>query len=114
MNRKIATIFLSLFLCSLYVSAQVSERSELEQKAEAEQESGKLTSARYTYVRAFRDYARKGQIKQGVLCGAKAAQLYYKDNDYEKLYTKPCGLCHLGYNLFISHLMTSSLKRSNS
>lgn len=86
MNRKIATIFLSLFLCSLYVSAQVSERSELEQKAEAEQESGKLTSARYTYVRAFRDYARKGQIKQGVLCGAKAAQLYYKDNDYEEAF----------------------------
>ena len=49
-------------------------------------ENGKPIEARYTYIRAYEDYANKGQWKQGVECGVKAATLYYKENLYKEAF----------------------------
>jgi signal transduction histidine kinase len=86
MNKKVFLLFLSLFFCIGIVSAQDVKKSELQQRAEADYEKGNVASARFHFIRAFEDYANKGQIKQGVACGVKATALYYKENYYKEAF----------------------------
>ena len=86
MNKKVILLVLSLFFCCGIVSAQDAKKSELQQRAEADQEKGNVASARFHYIRAFEDYANKGQTKQGVECGVKATALYYKENYYKEAF----------------------------
>lgn len=83
MSKKVFVLLLNLFFCCTFINAQ---KSELQQRAESEAEAGKLVSARYSYIRAFEDYANKGQMKQSVDCAAKATALYYKDNCYQEAF----------------------------
>ena len=83
MSKKVFVLLLNLFFCCTFINAQ---KSELQQRAESEAEAGKFISARYCYVRAFEDYANKGQMKQSVDCAAKATALYYKDNCYQEAF----------------------------
>ena len=78
MNRKFFAIIMSLLLSCVLVSAQESAKSSLQQRAEEEASSGKVANARSLYIRAFEDYASKGQMRQSVECGAKATALYYR------------------------------------
>ncbi len=86
MKRKIFYLILSTFLCCAQMAAQETSKSELQQKAEAEQSKGGVASARYMYIRAFEDYVGKGQLKAGVECGVKATALYYKENFYQEAF----------------------------
>ena len=84
MKRKIIVIALSLLCCCATICAQEAQKSELEQRAETENKNGNTASARFYFIRAFEDYANKGQIKQAVTCGTKGAALYYQKENYYK------------------------------
>ena len=83
MTRNALSLLLCLLLCAVEAWAQ---KSDLQQQAEAASQKGSVASARYLYIRAFEDYASKGQMKQSVECGAKATQLYYKENYYKEAF----------------------------
>ena len=83
MNKKTTVLFLSLlFCCTLFAQ----EKSDLQQRAEAENKEGKYNNARALYIKAFEDYFGKGKLQQGVECGVKAAPLYYGDNMYQEAF----------------------------
>ena len=84
MNKKVFHLFLSLLLFCVYAGAQEAAKSELQERAEAENQKGNAINARSLYIRAFEDYARKGLTEQGVECGTKATALYYKENLYKE------------------------------
>jgi len=86
MNRKVIILLLSTFLCCGIVMAQETEKSGLQQRAEADYEKGNVASARFHFIRAFEDYAGKGKMQQSVECAAKAATLYYKENYYKEAF----------------------------
>ena len=86
MNKKVFVLLLSVFFCCGMVGAQEAKKSGLQQRAEAEIEKGNVASARFNFIRAFEDYANKGQTKQGVECGVKATALYYKENYYKEAF----------------------------
>ena len=86
MKKKNFIISLALLLSSALVSAEESGKSSLQQRAEAESANGSVPSARFLYIRAFEDYANKGQMQQGVECGVKATALYYKENFYKEAF----------------------------
>ena len=84
MSKKLFALFLSLLICTVLVDAQEGQKSELQQRAEAEDAKNNTAPARSLFIRAFDDYAAKGQIKFGVECGTKAAALYYEENNYKE------------------------------
>lgn len=84
MNRKVL-ILLMLFCCSFGI-AQEAEKSELQQRAEAANPQKEIAKARSLYIHAYKDYASKGRIRQGVECAVKAAALYYKENLYQEAF----------------------------
>ena len=84
MRRKIFVMVLNLLFCCGLSFAQEAQKSELEQRAESESKSGNTASARFYYIRAFEDYAGKGQMKQAVMCGTRGASLYYQKENYYK------------------------------
>ena len=84
MNRKGFVLLINLLFCCAVVMAQEGQMSELQQKAETADKEGTISTARFFYIRAFEDYVRKGQMKQGVACGIKATGLYYKKDSYWK------------------------------
>lgn len=86
MNTKFFSLLLSLLFCCAVASAQEVQKSALQQRAEADNEKGDIASARFHFIRAFEDYAGKGQIRQGVECGTKATALYYKENYYKEAF----------------------------
>ena len=84
MSRKVLFLLLNLLFCSAVVCAQTVQKSELQQRAESEDENGNIATARYTFIRAYEDYANKGKMQQAVECGVKATSLYYKKENYYK------------------------------
>lgn len=84
MNRKVYFLLLSLLLCCTIVRAQEVEKSELQQKAEAVDPKQDIAKARSLYIHAFNDYVNKGQTKQAVECGVKAAALYHKESFFKE------------------------------
>ena len=64
----------------------VAQKSELHQRAEAEDAKQHIANARSLYIRAFESYAKNGQINEGVTCGVKATSLYYKENLYKEAF----------------------------
>ena len=86
MSKKVFVLLLSVFFCCGIVCAQETKKSELQQRAEADSEKGNIASARFHFIRAFEDYANKGQTKQGVECGVKATAMYYKENYYKEAF----------------------------
>ena len=86
MNTKFFSLLLSLLFCCAVAHAQEAQKSALQQRAEADNEKGDIASARFHFIRAFEDYAGKGQIRQGVECGTKATALYYKENYYKEAF----------------------------
>lgn len=85
MSKKVL-ILMTLLLSFAFAGAQEAQKSELQQRAENEDKNDKIASARFLYIRAFEDYVSKGQLKQGVECGAKATSLYYKENYYQEAF----------------------------
>ena len=83
MKKRVLILLLNLLFCCSFVSAQTSE---LEQRAQVAMESKKFIEARYTYIRAYEDYMKKGQMRQGVECGVKAAQLYHRENLWKEAF----------------------------
>ena len=86
MNKKLLILLFNLLLCCTHGFAQETEKSELQQRAEAESAKGNIASTRFLYIRAFEDYAKKGKLQQGTECGTKAAALYYKENLYKEAF----------------------------
>ncbi|MBP3775602.1 MAG: sensor histidine kinase [Paludibacteraceae bacterium] len=83
MNKKVSILLLSMTLGCVTISAQESQKSELQKNAEAAQT---IPAARYNYIRAYEDYVSKGQMQQGIECGAKAASLYSKDGLHKEAF----------------------------
>ena len=86
MNKKLFSLLLSLCFCCLFVSAQEVKKSDLQVRAEAADKEGTIATARYLYIRAFEDYANKGQMQLGVECATKATALYYKENYWKEAF----------------------------
>ena len=84
MNKKVFIFLLSILFCCGFVSAQ--QKSELQQRAESDNEKGNVASARFHFIRAFEDYANKGQMDQGVECAVKATGLYYKEGFWKEAF----------------------------
>ena len=87
MNKKVFILVLNLLFFSMGISAQGEqqvEKSNLHQRAEAEDAKDNIANARSLYIRAFEDYANKGQIQQAVECGARGTALYYKENYFKE------------------------------
>ena len=86
MNRKVLVLLLCLLCCSSFIHAEETQKSELQQRAEAVDVNHNIASARSLYIQAFSDYANKGQIQQAAECGAKATSLYYKENFWKEAF----------------------------
>lgn len=86
MNRKFFMSLIGLLLCCVVMTAQETQKSELQQRAEEEETRGKVASARSLYQRAFDDYVAKGKTRQSVTCGTKVVSLYYKDSQYKEAF----------------------------
>ena len=56
MNKKVFILLFGLLLSCGFVSAQDVQKSDLQQRAEADLEKGNLGSARFHFIRAFEDY----------------------------------------------------------
>ncbi len=82
MKKKILTLILCAGV-TIGAYAQDTQKSELQQKAEAAQT---VPAARYTYIRAYEDYVAKGKLQQGIECGTKAAALYSKDGLHKEAF----------------------------
>ena len=68
MCKRLFIMVMSLFCLWAGTYAQ-EQKSELQQKAEAADEKGNVASARFHFIRAYEDYARRGQLGAGVECG---------------------------------------------
>ena len=53
--------------CCIMAGAQDEQKSALQKQAEAAKEKGSVATSRYTYIRAYEDYLKKGQNKQALL-----------------------------------------------
>ena len=82
-NKRFFVVILSALLGCVSLVAQ---KSELHQRAEAEDAKQHIANARSLYIRAFESYAKNGQINEGVTCGVKATSLYYKENLYKEAF----------------------------
>ena len=84
--KKIFILLLGLGLSLSSVSAQEVTKSQLHQRAENDFEKGNVASARFHFIRAFEDYANKGQLKSGMECAARGTALYYKENYWKEAF----------------------------
>ena len=84
-KNALFAVVLCLFVCA-GTAAQELAKSSLQQRAEAASEKNDIALARSSYIRAFEDYAAKGQLQQGVECGVKGAALYYKESFYQEAF----------------------------
>ena len=84
MNKKVFILLGSMLFCSAFICAQENAVNESQQRAETEAKAGNIAAARYNYIRAFEDYANKGETKSSVECGVKATELYYSKENYYK------------------------------
>ena len=84
--KKIVILFVSVLFCCTVATAQAGSKSELHQQAEKVDPQKDIAKARALYIRAFDDYAGRGQIRLGAECGAKATALYYKENFYKEAF----------------------------
>ena len=72
--------------CCIMAGAQDEQKSALQKQAEAAKEKGSVATSRYTYIRAYEDYLKKGKNKQALECAAKATALYYTENLYQEAF----------------------------
>ena len=86
MKQKIFVLILNLIFCGVCAFAQEAQKSQLQQRAEAEDAKHNVPAARSLYIHAFNDYANKGQLRLGVECATKATALYYKENYYKEAF----------------------------
>ena len=84
MSKKVLILFLGMLFSCVITYAQEGQKSSLHQRAETEDANNNIAAARSLYIRAFDDYATRGQIEPGVECGAKATALYYKENYFKE------------------------------
>lgn len=84
--KKASALLFTLLMGCVMAGAQEAQTSQLQQAAETAAKGGSVASARYNYIRAYEDYAGKGQLQQAVECGTKATALYYKENYYKEAF----------------------------
>ena len=84
--KKVFILLLSLSLGFSDVNAQEAQKSELHQRAESDFEKGYVASARFHFIRAFEDYAKKGDLKSGMECAARGTAMYYKENYWKEAF----------------------------
>ena len=84
--KKVFILLLSLSLGFSDVNAQEAQKSELHQRAESDFEKGNVASARFHFIRAFEDYAKKGDLKSGMECAARGTAMYYKENYWKEAF----------------------------
>ena len=84
--KKVFILLLSLSLSFSAVNAQEAQKSELHQRAESDLEKGNVASARFHFIRAFEDYAKKGDLKSGMECAARGTAMYYRENYWKEAF----------------------------
>ena len=85
MKRKVIILLVGLCACC-HLAAVAQQKSQLQERAEAEDKANHVAGARFNYIRAFEDYANKGQMKQSVECGTKGVALYYRENYWKEAF----------------------------
>ncbi len=86
MSKKLLFLLFCLFVCCTTIHAQDVQKSELQKEAEAVDPKQDIAKARSLFIKAYKDYAANGQIKQAVECGVKGAAFYYKDSFYKEAF----------------------------
>ena len=86
MKIKFILLVFCLGICNIAVNSQNVPKNEMEQKADAELARGNRASARSLYNRAFEQYAAKGELQRGVVCGINVTSLYHKENLYKEAF----------------------------
>jgi len=86
MNKKSIILLFSLLFCVLGIYAQDAQKSDLRQRAEAEDAKGNVATARYLFIRSFEDYVKNEQMQPGVECAVRAAALYHKESYYKEAF----------------------------
>ena len=83
---SVIVLLLSFSLGFGIICAQETSKSELHQRAESDSEKGNVASARFHFIRAFEDYAKKGDLKSGMECAARGTAMYYKENYWKEAF----------------------------
>ncbi len=86
MKRKIFVLIVNVLFCCTFAIAQEVQKSELHQRAEAEDAKHNVPAARSLFIHAFNDYANHGKVRLGVECATKATALYYKENYFKEAF----------------------------
>ncbi len=84
--KKVYVFLLAVCFSLGIAQAQQATKSELHQRAESELQKGSVAGARFSFIRAFEDYTRQGQLKVGMECATSGATLYYKDNFWKEAF----------------------------
>ena len=84
--KKVFVLLLAVCFSVGIAQAQQATKSELHQRAESEMQKGSVAGARFSFIRAFEEYTRQGQLKVGMECATRGAALYYKDNYWKEAF----------------------------
>jgi signal transduction histidine kinase len=84
--KKVFILLLAVCFSLGIAQAQQATKSELHQRAESELQKGSVAGARFSFIRAFEEYTRQGQLKVGMECATSGAALYYKDNFWKEAF----------------------------
>ena len=84
--KKVYVFLLAVCFSLGIAQAQQATKSELHQRAESELQKGSVAGARFSFIRAFEEYTRQGQLKEGMECATSGATLYYKDNFWKEAF----------------------------
>ena len=84
--KKVFVLLLAVCFSVGIAQAQQATKSELHQRAESEMQKGSVAGARFSFIRAFEEYTRQGQLKVGMECATRGAALYYKENYWKEAF----------------------------
>ena len=84
--KKVFILLLAVCFSLGIAQAQQATKSELHQRAESELQKGSVAGARFSFIRAFEEYTRQGQLEVGMECATRGASLYYKDNFWKEAF----------------------------
>ena len=86
MNKKVFVLISGLFLSCATASAQDPVEDNNQPKADNHIVASGTASPRSGLIRAFESHAGKGELKESVENGVKAASLYVKDGAYKEAF----------------------------
>ena len=84
MHKLLSLLFVSMLFCSVSALAEDVKKSQLHLQAESIDAKENIAKARSTFIRAFNDYANRGEIALATECATKANALYYREGFWQE------------------------------